>query len=325
MINSIIDYLFDNHFLTALIFVLVGWLILKLNSILIMVFVAYILMTAVSPIVGYFEKRKIPRAVTGGIIYILIIVAFLLIIVPIFPFIVSQVNALLVSFPQYLEQAARIVKIQVNPQEINNVITSRVGTISDNAFYITGRFFGTLFSAVTILIVSFYLLIDYDKIKSAVVSLFHEKYQRKVATTFAEIEVKMGAWVRGQLMLMLIIGVFTFIALSFIGLKYALPLAIIAGFFEFIPTLGPILGAVPAVIVALTVSVPLTVTVILIYILIQALEGNLIVPKVMQRAVGLHPLIIILGIVIGGELMGIKGALLSIPFISMIAVIWKNR
>lgn len=120
------------------------------------------------------------------------------------------------------------------------------------------------------------------------------------------------------------IGFFTWIALSLVGLNYALPLALLAGFLEIVPTIGPILAAIPAVIVALTISPTMGLVVTGIYIVIQLLENNIIVPKIMQHAVGLNPVVIIIAILVGAELLGITGALLSLPFVSFVTVIFNS-
>ncbi|MDO8515232.1 MAG: AI-2E family transporter, partial [bacterium] len=117
---------------------------------------------------------------------------------------------------------------------------------------------------------------------------------------------------------------FTWLGLTIIGVPQAFPLAIIAGALEIIPTLGPILSAIPALIVALTISPTLTIFVIIFYIVIQQLENQFVVPKVMQQAVGLNPIIIIIGVMIGGNLMGILGALLVIPFLLVVQEIVAN-
>ena len=129
---------------------------------------------------------------------------------------------------------------------------------------------------------------------------------------------------RGQLLLMLAIGLATFLGLILLGIPYALPLAILAGLLEIIPTLGPILAAVPAVIIALTISPGMAIVVVGLYIVIQMLENNILVPKIMQRAVGLNPVIVIIGVVIGANLLGVAGALLSIPFIALLAVLYRG-
>ena len=109
--------------------------------------------------------------------------------------------------------------------------------------------------------------------------------------------------------------------MTLIGIEYALPLAFIAGLLEIIPMIGPVIAAVPAIIVALTISPGLAVTVIIGYIVIQTIESNIFVPKIMQSAVGLNPVIIITAILVGSNFLGVWGALLSVPFVSVITII----
>jgi predicted PurR-regulated permease PerM len=107
-------------------------------------------------------------------------------------------------------------------------------------------------------------------------------------------------------------------------MPYALPLAVLAGLFEIVPTVGPIIASVPAIIVALTISPNMALFIVGLYIIIQMVENHLLVPRIMQRAVGLNPVIVIVGVIIGDRLLGIPGALLSVPFISLLVLISKN-
>jgi predicted PurR-regulated permease PerM len=107
-------------------------------------------------------------------------------------------------------------------------------------------------------------------------------------------------------------------------MKFALPLAVLAGLFEIVPTVGPIISAVPAIVVALTISPNMAIIVAIAYILIQFTENHLLVPRIMQRAVGLNPVVVIVGVIAGERLLGIPGALLSVPFISLLFIIAKN-
>ena len=118
---------------------------------------------------------------------------------------------------------------------------------------------------------------------------------------------------RGELILMTIIGVFTYIALNILGIKFALSLAFIAGLLEIIPIIGPIIAAIPAFLVASSDSFFLGGIVIILYIIIQQLENNLIVPFVMNKAVGIHPITILIALSIGGRLGGLLGAVLAVP------------
>ena len=153
------------------------------------------------------------------------------------------------------------------------------------------------------------------------VNLFGIRYNKHAKAVLEQVDDKLGAWARGQLLLSFCIGLSLFIALSLLRVPYALPLGIIAGLFEFIPTLGPTLAAIPSIIVALTISQSLALTVLALYICIQFLENHILVPKIMQKAVGLNPILVILGIAVGANLIGIPGALLAVPFISFITVL----
>ena len=121
-----------------------------------------------------------------------------------------------------------------------------------------------------------------------------------------------------------VIGIFTWIGLTAFGLQFAVPLGLIAGILEIVPTIGPIIAAVPAIIVALTISPGFAISIMLFYILVQMLENNILVPKIMQKAVGLNPIVIIIGVLIGSKFLGILGALLAVPFISMTQILFKS-
>lgn len=136
-----------------------------------------------------------------------------------------------------------------------------------------------------------------------------------------KIEEKLGAWLRGQLFLSIIIGLVSYIGLLIFNIPYALPLALLAGVMEIIPVIGPIISAIPAVLIALTISPILALGVAAMYFVIQQLENHLIVPQVMKRAVGLNPLVVILAIAIGSRILGFAGALLAVPLAVVIQII----
>lgn len=139
-----------------------------------------------------------------------------------------------------------------------------------------------------------------------------------------QINDKLGAWLQGQFLLSLSIALLTWITLMTLGMPFALPLAVLAGLFEIVPTIGPIISAVPAVVVALTISPNMAFIIMAAYIVIQMIENHLLVPRIMQRAVGLNPVVVIIGVIVGDRLLGIPGALLSVPFISLIVLLSKN-
>jgi predicted PurR-regulated permease PerM len=139
-----------------------------------------------------------------------------------------------------------------------------------------------------------------------------------------KIEMKLGAWVRGEIILMLIVGLTTYIGLTILGVEYALPLAVIAGVLELVPTIGPIISSIPAILIALVQGPVLAIAVLAMYILIQQAENNFLVPKVMEKAVGVLPLITIASLLIGGTLFGVIGAVIAVPAVVILHVLFEE-
>lgn len=281
-------------------------------------------MAAILPITTFLRKQGTPKVLAVLIPYFAIILLLIVLIFPLVPFVIQQLESLVIGFPKYLNQSAHLVGMNIDSRQLQGYINSQMTNLGSNAFQVTTTVFGGIFSILTVFFVSLYLLLYNDIFKENFSKLFHAQNQKKVLTTLSLVNEKLGAWLQGQILLSVSIGVMTWIALMLLGIPFAMPLAILAGILEIVPTLGPTLSAIPAVVVALTISPTMALAVVVTYILIQMLEGQLLVPKIMERAVGLNPVVVILGVTIGANLMGIVGALLSIPFISFIIVIYKS-
>lgn len=281
-------------------------------------------MAAILPIVIFLRRKKLPKILAVLIPYIIIFLLLFMLIIPLIPFVLEQLKTLLVGLPKYLNQLAYIFGMKIDLKLIQNYVNSQINAIGSNAFQVTTTVFGGIFSVITVVIVSLYLLLYNDSFKRNFSKLYPKDDREKVLTTVGLINDKLGAWLQGQIILSISISLLTWIALLLLSFPYALPLAILAGILEVVPTLGPTLAAIPAVIVALTISPTMAIVIVITYILIQTLEGQLLVPQIMKRAVGLNPVAVILGVTIGANLLGIVGALLAIPFISFIIVIYKS-
>jgi len=171
---------------------------------------------------------------------------------------------------------------------------------------------------------TFYLLLARSNTQHFLIGIITNDQRQRSLNLLDKIELRMGAWFRGQLILGLIIGVLSYIGLSLLGISYALPLALIAGVLEMVPTIGPIISAIPAMLIAVTVSPGLAALVALLYFIIQQLENHLFVPQVMMQTVGVAPLISIILLMIGGRLGGIGGIILAIPIYLVIETIVKE-
>jgi predicted PurR-regulated permease PerM len=185
-------------------------------------------------------------------------------------------------------------------------------------------FASTLISIVTVFLLAYYWLAERILIKRAVLRLVPPDRARQVNATWLEVEAKLGAWVRGQLLVMLAIGVMAGIAFVVLGLPNPLLLAVLASLFEIIPILGPFLAFVPALLVALTVDPTRALVLLPIAIVIQQIEGSVLIPRIMSHVIGISPLTVILGILIGSILYGPAGAFLAVPVAAAIQVILNN-
>ncbi len=318
------SYLLKNQFIAALLVVAVGMFLLEIKDVLLLLFICIIITSTLAPAVRFLKKYRVPKIVAIALLYIVIISFLTLLIAPLVPFFIEQLQALLDNFPRYIDQTARVLHFNLDATKIRDFAGSQAEAIGKNAFALTSGIFGGFLSLITILVISFYLLLDHDNIIEKLPMLFPKTIQAKVRDVVREVETTLGAWFRGQLTLSLFVGFFTWLALTAIGLPYALPLAVIAGMLEIIPTIGPILSAVPAIIIGFSISPTTALVVAVAFLVIQQLENNLLVPKIMEKAVGLHPVVVILGVILGGKLAGILGALLSAPFISVLYILLKR-
>lgn len=302
-----------------------------IQDILAILFVSAILSSALTPWVEKMVKWHIPRTLGITIIYLAMISVFGLALYLIIPPISTQIGQLANDAPVYVERFneffSRFKDYTAAHGWLNNIKDSLganstgLETAAGSFFTTIFGFFGGVFSVIIVLVITFYMIVEENAIKKVLWSITPEKNQSYVMELFNRAQRKMGLWLRGQLILCFIIFALTYLGLSLLNVKYALILALIAGLTEFIPYLGPFIGAVPAVFLAFTQSPILAGAVIILYVFIQQVENNLLVPKVMEKTVGLNPIISIAAIMIGFSIGGILGALLSIPVATAVMVV----
>jgi len=297
------------------------YILFLIRDILVVFFISLIFAAAIGPAVDWMQKRKIPRTLGVVFIYLALFILVGSIIYLIIPPITAQVKELSDNFPQYAEKLASGSSFLGSYQ--GNVVSSVKGALDaikenlqDNAgsvFSTVSNVFGSIFSFFLGLVITFYMAVEDNAMKKIVRSIIPFKHQPYALNLTTRMQKKIGLWLRGQLILCFSVGVMVYIGLKILGIKYALVLALIAGITEFVPYIGPIIGAVPGVIIAFSVSPMLALIAAAFYYLVQLTENNILVPKIMQKAVGLNPIISIAVLLIGFQLAGIAGAILSIP------------
>jgi predicted PurR-regulated permease PerM len=245
------------------------------------------------------------------------------------PPLAKQLSQLSLVIPQYLADNSFIIDNALLKSELSGPLQNLLVQASGYFKNITSSFFAGIFnllggvmSALLTIVISFYLIIEENGVERFVKNVIPQKMQHRSLNIIKKVQVKLGRWFVGQVSLGFIVGIMSYVGLYLLGItEYALVLAMIAGMLELVPYVGPILSAIPAIIIALTISLNDALLTFVLYFFIQQFENYLIVPKVMEKSVNLHPIIIILAIMIGGKLAGVMGAMLAVPVTAIITII----
>lgn len=298
------------------VFFLLGLMFLyQIRNLILFLFIALILMTALNPFVDRLERYRIPRGVSTIILYLLLWFLVSFSVASLVPLLVEQTARFVSTLPVYLEQLSqgRFDLSLLQPQ---------LNALPQNVFKIIVGAFNNVISLFTLMVIVYYLILERKNLHKYLLFFFGSNGREERAEAFINrLEKRLGGWVRGQLTLMLFVGILSYLGLLFLGVDYAVPLAFLAGILEIVPNIGPTLAAVPAVLVGWSSSPVLALAVVALYFVIQQIENNFLVPKVMSRAVGLSPLVVIVALLIGLKLAGIAGAVLSIPTVLLLETV----
>ncbi len=316
----------------TIVMVLLGfWFLWLVRNVLFLVFLSILLATGIEPVVRWLRKGPFNKGMGILVVYSFIFGILALLLFLTVPPLVSEGGRLISGFTNPQTAKAAIANIDTGFfKDIANTIYDSAGAILENfkpsseALTIGLTVVEVIFSGVTVFVIAFYWLTERPIIKRFVFSFVREEKRPRGRILWDSVEQKLGAWVRGQLVLMLFIGVLAGVGYSLMGLKFAFPLAVFAAITELIPLVGPYIGGAPAVLIALTQSPTLALIVVVYIVVIQLVEGNILVPRIMESAVGVTPLTVIIGILIGSTLMGIGGALLAVPIAAAIQVVFNN-
>lgn len=319
--------------------VIVLWAAYQVRHVLLLLYISGLLAIGFSPIVRLIERqevlpigtRRFPRWLAILLLYLAIVGPVIGMGFVILPPLVEQARQLGAALPGMFERAQAFLVSQGlldHPLSVREAVqrapvagsTDAVGTVFGTVIGFVGGVFGFL----TILIVTFYLLVEADELRHLLLRLFPAERRARVAAASDHITVKVSAWLGGQLLLGTIIGVTTWIGLWAMGIPFYYVLALIAGIGELVPVVGPILAALPALAVASTVSWNKVLFVGIFFVIQQQVENHLLVPKIMERQVGVSAVTVIIALLLGGNLLGIVGALLAVPTAAIVQVVFNE-
>jgi predicted PurR-regulated permease PerM len=316
--------------------VALAWMAYLARNALLLIYISALIAIGLSRLVAAIERRggsrtqRLPRWTAILTIYLSVIGLIVGVAMLIVPPMIDQARSLWAAFPEMLHKAqvwlmergllTREISVREAVQQAPVDSGDAVGTLVTAVFTVIGGVFGV----ITVLIITFYLLVDADNIVRTFVRLFPPAERARVGDACRRVTTKVSAWLGGQLLLAGIIGTTAALGLWLMGVPYFYVLALVAAVGEMIPVVGPIISAVPAIIVAFTVSPALGLAVIIFFIVQQQIENHVLVPKVMERQVGVSAVVVIIALLIGGSLLGLVGAVLAVPTAAILQVLFQE-
>lgn len=315
--------------------IMLVWAAYLARGALMLIYVSGLFAIGFSPLVRIIERQKLlpvgtkrfPRWAAILLIYVTIIGGLAAIARMIVPPLAAQARELSDAAPGMFERAQDylmahgVIDHRLTLREAFEHAPGNQTDAIGAAYKTVAGVVGGIFGFITILILTFYMLIDSDAIFTSFLRLVPRGRRVQIAEVSRDITYKVSAWLTGQLLLGTIIGTSAAAGLWIIGVPYFYVLALIAGIGEMIPVIGPILSAIPALAVALTVSPQKALMVLLFFIIQQQFENHVLVPKIMERQVGVRAVGVIIALLIGGSILGIVGAILAVPTAAILQVV----
>jgi len=302
-----------------IIFLLLLFVSWQLRSLILLFFLCFIFMEALNPAVIFLQKFKIPKVLAIIILYIIIWSGISFSLAGAIPIIVTETTNLIKILPSTLD---KFTLMGVNPIDISSqlkLLENIPGSFAATVLSV----FSNLISVFAFFVITFYLLLERKNFEKYAIKFFNQKDSVKVIEILKLLELRLGRWVSGQFFLMILIGILSYVGYLTIGLNYALPLGIIAGFLEMVPNIGPVVTSILAGLVGLTVSPTVGLIAVGWGVIVQQLENNFIVPKIMKDNLGINPLVTIFLIAIGGSLAGVIGAIIAIPLFLTASIFYQ--
>lgn len=297
----------------------------RVLHIVVVVILALVLAYALEPALAWAE-RVLPRGLAAILIYVLALGALAAGILLIAPATIEQTESLATRLPGYLDQLSGLQPLL--GIDVAGSLRSVAQSAFTSAFTFAAEVAGAVVDAVLVLVLGFWFMVDGRRMRELVTRMFPSAQRDKVSFVQDTVSQVLGAYIRGQLIMAAIIGISSGLGSWFLGVRYPVLIGILAFFFELIPMVGPILASLPAVMISLTQPFPLVLYVIVFFVVMQVIENNVLAPRITGGAVGLHPVIALLAIVIGADLGGVVGALFAVPFAGiasvLIAAAWKG-
>lgn len=315
--------------------VLVLYLGRMFTEVLLAAIVAGILYYLAEPMTAFLERWRVPRfvAILAVFVFFLAAIAFLLVII--IPVVVNQAIALAQDVPVVFNQLEEWFRgletkfgAQIGEEQFQDLVNRAAGTVSDFIETAVASILGILANVLSVILVvvagvmiAFFLLQDHEGVNRYLMRYVPEESRQRVERTAVGANKVLSGFLKGRVIVGLIVGTAAGLSLVIIGVPYAFIIGVITAVFELIPYIGPILAAIPAILIALTVSPTAALIVAIVYFVIQQFEGIVLSPKVVGAHVKLHPVSVILAVLVGKEILGVLGVFAAIPLVGVAKVV----
>lgn len=294
-----------------------------IREILLILLLAIILASAMEPLVNYLKQHKIPRPVSVTAVYILVIGILGLLFYSVIPLVLTQSKILITNLPFYLQIFQDRFGAFLGSSNVTDLSQQLFAGLAGEQNVVKSTFgiFNGVISGISILVIAFYLVAEQQGMNRLISSLVPGHHRDFTAGLLEKIQKKIGLWIIGQIIASVVMFLITWAGLSALKIQYALVLAIIAGVLEIVPYVGPIISAIPAMFFGLIQGGPsLAFGVAVLYFLLHELEGYVLIPKIMEKTVGISPLAVLLAVLVGFSLAGAVGIVIAVPVVGAMGV-----
>lgn len=299
------------------------WLLYTIRDVVWLFLMAIVIAAALNPLIRWVRRyvHFFSPPLIVGVVYAIFFSCIGLLAWAIVPVLSEQFGGLMRQLPVLLQT---ITPGGSESMYLSADVGNKILSLFDNPFSTTVGVLGGIISLIAVLSMAFYMSLQEDGITRALMTVTPVQHQKYVSGLSTRIQESFGRWMAGQLMTMLFVGILYYVALTALGIPYALVLALIGGLLEIVPYFGPIFSAVPAIIFGFNVSPLIGVLVALSYWVVNLIENYFLVPKIMNKAIGLHPVFVILALLIGMRIAGVIGVFLAVPIAGALGVFLKD-
>ncbi len=325
------------YILLPLVLVLGIWFLSIIRTIIIMFLLAAIIAFVLDqPVSLLQDKLRFPRVLAVILVWLVLLGIFIGLIALIVPNVISELNHLIDQIPEYTTRTESIVqdvqkwfgeldvpyKPDITPADVAGKLASGGEQIATRALGFAELLFSTGLNAFLVLVISVYMLIDARRLRQTVRNMFPEQFRDDAVRLFSRMQSALGSYLRGQLLISTIMGIMGGMIAFYGGAgAYVFIIAVWVAITEVVPLIGPFIGAAPAVILAYFIVSPERALVVgLLFLAVQQLEGHILVPKIMGKSVGVHPLWVMFAVLTGATIGGLPGGLLAVPLVAIIKV-----